>query len=454
MNGTLSIHRRKPANLWKLLILGMFLLIPALLLTSVESLAAPVQTPLQASGLTPLWQENFAIDSATGSIDRMQYSWFQGANTHAASFVQPGAIYLGRSGGTCPAPLTAPCEAEQQINNFKADGDSVLPQTIEFDVYSPQRGRGRVSVRPSRWGDMITLLLGIDDKGNDSGRTEVRIGQDNQCLHEAAPGNCLHNEQTGPNYNSGWTHIVISYRQYYTPTLWAQFVVAVNEEVYEINRASELVPGSYPDWQTEFNSDSAADAWSIEHSSTITDTNTGLMVAFGKYIANVRTYGNFYDATQLDTLLPGDAGFLTYLASLGNPTNFAGTKKMFQDPGDPFPVDPVAQGTLGRPHAMAFAAQVGGANSKTFAFDGTLASAWDEMSSYSWNFGDSTPAGSGRSVNHTYATGGTKTVILTVTRLGPPQTLTDTFQLTVNVPSDPPPPPPPSFSLFLPLLVK
>ena len=368
------------------------------------------------------------------------------------SHVQPGAIYLGRDGGC--GSLTSPCEVEQQINNFKASDGEALPQTIEFDVYNPQRGLGPVRLRPSRWGDMVTLRLGIDDVGNDSGRTEVKLGKDNQCLRDASmpPATCMaHNEATGPNFNSGWAHVVISYQQFDNAGVpSAHFVVAINEEVYEIDRPTELTQPNYPyaNWDAEWATDPGADGWSFEHTSDLT--------TFGKYIANVRAYSGFYTKAQLVGMLPNDAGFNTYVASLGDPTIYSGAKKEFQDPADQFSPDPDTAGTRQRPYAIAYAKQSGGSNSKTFDFDGSISSALDEMNSYSWNFGDGTPAGSGRFVSHTYTTGGTKSVTLTVTRIVGPQTLTDSQTISINVPGDQLPPPPPSGSnaVFLPFIVR
>ena len=92
MNQTLRQDRHSRTKGWKFLILCAILLFSGLLLTSGESVAAPVVTPLQQSGLTTLWQENFT----GGSIDRMQFTWSIGNNAALTSFVMPGAIYMGK----------------------------------------------------------------------------------------------------------------------------------------------------------------------------------------------------------------------------------------------------------------------------------------------------------------------------------------------------------------------
>jgi len=68
----------------------------------------------------------------------------------------------------------------------------------------------------------------------------------------------------------------------------------------------------------------------------------------------------------------------------------------------------------------------------TCTFNGSGSSDDAGIVSYSWNFGDNTN-GSGVSVNHTYATAGTYTVVLTVTDNGG-LTDTDSKQITVSAP--------------------
>jgi hypothetical protein len=275
---------------------------------------------------------------------------------------------------------------------------------------------------------MVTILLGLSE----SGRTEVKIGQDNQFL--GPPGQTLWNEATGPTYNFGWTHIVISYQQYDNAgALWAHFVVAINEEEWQLDRPSELTPGTFPDWASAWAGDSAADGWSIEHTSDI--------ATFGRYIANLRFYSEFNTAAQLDARLP--VGTVdSYLGALPNPTTYGGLKKEFQDPADPFqPAGPTG------PFAKAYATQDGPSTSKIFHFDGSLSSDYKKLTTYTWNFGDGTPPGSGRFASHTYANAGTYNVTLTVSNVNG----TDDYSMQVTIADTPPPMP---FKLFLPNLVK
>lgn len=377
-------------------------LFSTLLITSDEILAAAVATPLQQSGLTPVWQENFT----NGSIDRMQYTWSKGNNTALTSFVMPGAVFLGKNAGTMTGD-----QIEQEINNFKQLPTDPLAQTLEFDVLSPNTGKGRVSVRTVRLGDMTTLLLGqVGDKTTVSFRQNVG-GVD-----------VPYNEPTGPAY--GWTHIVISYRQFVQGgTTQADMVVAINEEVKE-HQAPSDIPN--PDYATIWATDPNADGWSIEHNST--------EVVMGKYIANVRAYGEFLTLAQLQARLAGRVG--AYRSGLADPWNYTGPKKAFQ-----------VQKTLVRQgaNAMAYVAQV---NNNTFAFDGSLSSGWHKITSYQWAFGDG-QTGSGRLVNHIYAQAGKYNATLTVTN----EDGTDALTVPVTVGGGGPPPPMP-FKVFIPLVKK
>ncbi len=346
-------------------ILSLFLGILALVLltTAHPVLAASVATPLQASGLVPVWQENFT----NGSLDRMQYVFTKGDNSALTSLVLPGAVYLGKQGGTT--------QVEQEINNFKLSADEALPHTLEFDVLSPNTGSARVSLRPRRRGDMVNFMLGLT--GN---KTQVRFREDSVAVK--------YNEPSGPSY--GWAHCVISYRQFVKDgTVYADFVVSINEEVREHVAKSGI---TNPDWETYWKNTANADGWSIEHNSTD--------VLMGKYIANLRAYADFISLSDMQARLSGRVK--PHLASLSDPRNYQGPTKTFQRD---YPL--LKHG----PNPMAYAAQTG---PLTLAFDGTLSSDWDKITAFKWNFGDGA-TGSGRLVTHTYAQEGTYKVTLTVT---------------------------------------
>ncbi len=356
-------HCQKWTDLLRPLVLGIALFL-ALWIASGAPPAAAVATPLQQSGLTPVWQENFT----NGSIDRMQYTWSKGDNSALTSFVMPGAVFLGKNGGTD--------QIEQEINNFKQLSSDLLASTIEFDVLSPNTGKGRVSLRPRRRGDMMTLLLGLSGD-----QTKVSFRQDDVDIPWSEP--------TGPSY--GWAHIVISYRQFdQNGTTYADMVVAINEEVKEHQAPSGIIN---PDYATYWATDPNADGWSIEHNST--------EVVMGKYIANVRAYSQFLTLSQLESRLSASV-VDAYRSSLPDPRQYTGPKKVFQGHKTL-----VAHG----PNAMAYASLV---NASTVRFDGSLSSDWDKITSYQWAFGDGT-TGSGRLVDHTYAQAGTYSVTLRVT---------------------------------------
>ena len=328
-----------------------------------------VVTPLEASGLTPIWRESFT----GGSIDRMQYTWAKGNRSALDSYVMPGTVYLGKNGGTL--------QVEQEINNFKAYDGEPLPSTLEFDILPAVTGKGRVSLRPRRVGDFAHMRIGSRrDKTSilfsfisDQGGTVVK-----------------YKTPTGPSY--GWAHVALSYRQFMSgTTLYAHYVVAINEEVHEFQGPSGV---TNPDWATYWATTSGADGWSIEHNSTD--------VIMGKYLANVRAYAGFVPLSQMQSRLQGRV--TPYLAGLADPRQYNGPVKRFQ-------VHKMLS-TFG-PNAMAYADPAGPLSVR---FDGSLSSAWRQISSYNWTFGDGT-TGSGRLVNHTYSAPGTYTATLTVSNV-------------------------------------
>jgi hypothetical protein len=236
MSMPLRPQSRRWTKGWRVLVPALLIIVPALLVTT-NSFAVAVITPLEQSGLAPLWQENFT----NGSIDRMQYSWAKGNNAALTSFVTPGAVYLGKNGGTI--------QIEQEINNFKGSAGEARASTLEFDVFSPFAGNDRISVRPRRVGDMVTLNL-----GQSGDRTMVSFREDGVDVPYA--------ELTGPS--RGWAHIVYSYRQFVQGgTTYADMVIAVNGEVHEHTAVSGIVD---PDYETYWANSATADGWSSGHS--------------------------------------------------------------------------------------------------------------------------------------------------------------------------------------------
>jgi hypothetical protein len=328
--------------------------------------AGPVTTPLRQSGLTPLWQENFT----NGSVDLLQYTWAKGDNTALRSFVAPGFVYLGKDGSTI--------QIEQQINHFKDQVGEPVARTIEFDVFSPTTGSGRVSLRPRRRGDMLHLKLA----NTSSGATQA-----NFAFTDGPATTVKYQEKTGPTY--GWAHVVVSREQVMNGSiLYTHEVVAINEEVREFTGPSGL---TMPDYETYWATTASADGWSIEHNSTLP--------VYGKYIANVAGYTEFLSLADMRARLSGRAN--AYRITLPDPRMYAGPTKVFQldqplrHPG---------------PHAIIYSVPT---DPLTSAFDGSLSSGWNQITLYTWTFGDGT-SGSGRSVNHTYSQPGTYQVTLTV----------------------------------------
>lgn len=344
-------------------LLLFFLITISLFLVSKSSIYA-LDTPLTLSGLTPIWQENFA----NGSIDRMQFSWAKGDNAALRSFVAPGFVYLGKDGTST--------QVEQQINNFKYTTDTLLPQTLEFDVFSPFTGSGRVSIRPRRRGDMVSMNLALS---KDTTKINFRYGNTPSITYT---------EKTGPT--RGWAHITTSYRQFVSGgTTYTHYVIAVNNEIHEYTGNSTL---TNPDFATYWNSNTNADSWSFEHNSTVP--------LYGKYIANIRGYAGFLTLDEMQSRLSGLVE--PYRNSLPDPKLYQGETKLFQP--DTFLEQ---QG----PNAIIYYKVT---NPRQVQFDGSLSSGWGKITSYSWDFGDG-EVGSDRLITHQYASAGDYNVSLTIT---------------------------------------
>jgi len=86
----------------------------------------------------------------------------------------------------------------------------------------------------------------------------------------------------------------------------------------------------------------------------------------------------------------------------------------------------VKQVTVSGPHKAPTASFTVTANGLTASVDASASTASDGATlSYAWNWGDGTPNGSGKTATHTYATAGTKSIVLTLTdSLGGSSTLT------------------------------
>jgi hypothetical protein len=328
-------------------------------------LAAPVTavTALESSGLAPVWREDFS----GGSVDTMQFTWAQGDVSSLSSYVQPGAIYMGRTATTT--------SVEQEINHFKQSSSEPLAATLEFDVFSPLTGNGRISLRPERRGDMIHILLG---QKNDATTVKFRP------IDTATSVN--YSEKTGPT--RGWAHVVESYEQFdQAGTTMVHQVLAIDGEVQEFTGPSGITG---PDYTTDWNSTPDADGWSIEHQSSVSN--------MGKYVANVRGYQQFLTATDLQARL---SGVDTYRAGLADPRGSSGAQRSLQ-------LD-TPLNTHG-PNAVAYAVATGQAGQ----FDASYSSGWHAITAYDWTFDDGGHA-SGRIASHAFATGGTHTATIVVT---------------------------------------
>ncbi|HET9423868.1 MAG TPA: PKD domain-containing protein, partial [Gemmatimonadaceae bacterium] len=108
-----------------------------------------------------------------------------------------------------------------------------------------------------------------------------------------------------------------------------------------------------------------------------------LLFPGGRAIGRVTAMGNLLATFEIDVV--------------------AGTEIDIGNPVDP-PEDPAPVAHVGGPY--------GGAEGGTITFDGSASTG---ATSYSWNFGDGSPAGTGAQPTHVYADNGTYNVVLTVT---------------------------------------
>lgn len=324
--------------------------------------AASVTTPIEQSGLTPLWQENFT----DGKMDRFQYSFATGNNSALDTKLMPGMIYLGKNGGN------GTDQVEQEIFNFKGV-TSPWPHTIEFDVFSPQTGNGRVSIRPRVGGDFVHMNFGLP---GDATKINFRFGVQPSYTYTTL---------TGPT--RGWAHIVASYEQVVVGgVLQGHYVIAVNGEVREYQGDSKIT-----DYSAYWTITPNAYEWDIE-----TKSND---IVYGRYVTNIRAYSQFLPLSEMQGRL---TGVDTYRSTLTDPRNYSGPSKLFQ-----------TWKTLiqAGPNALMYTSEIG---PLTVEFDGSLSSAWQKITSYNWNFGDGA-IGQGRVLTHTYAAPGTYQVTLSVT---------------------------------------
>ena len=364
-------HRRKIKKnnaFSRLLILGLVLIFAVVGATSLKNLlnktlgvaTSSAVTPIEQSGLTPQWKEDFT----DGKMDRFQFSWAKDNPSALDSKLRPGEIYLGKKSGSG--------QVEQELFNFKGN-NSTWARTIEFDVFSPQNGNGRVSLRQKVGGDFVHLNFGLS---GDVTKANFRFGSQPSFTYSTP---------TGPN--QGWAHVVASYEQVQVGgNLEGHYVIAINGEVKEYQGTSNM-----SDYNTYWENDPNAVEWNIE-AKTEEDT-------YGSYIKNVRGYKEFISLSEMPTRV---ANVDSYRSSLGDPRNYSGTSKVFQ-----------SWKTLTElgPNALMYSVETG---PLTVEFDGSLSSAWKKITSYNWDFGDGF-TGEGKIVSHTYSTPGTYQVNLSVT---------------------------------------
>ncbi len=350
--------------------------------------AVAVITPIEQSGLTPLWKENFT----DGKMDRFQYSFATGNNSALDTKLTTGMIYLGKNVGT------GSDQVEQEIFNYKGDNPN-WPHTIEFDVFSPQNGNGRVSIRPRVGGDFIHMNFGMS---SDATKINFRFGSEPTYTYA---------ELTGPN--RGWAHVVASYEQVAGGSLQGHYVLAINDEVREYQGTSKI-----PDYDAYWTATPNAVEWNIESKTNET--------VYGRYIANLRAYQEFIPLADMQNRL---AGVESYRLALADPRYYSGLSKVFQTWKTLVQLEP---------NALMYPLQTG---PLTVEFDGSLSSAWRKITSYDWDFGDGT-TGQGKVVSHDYASTGTYQVRLSVTSVD--GTSAYTLPVTVSESVSPTPTPTPT----------
>ncbi len=334
-------------------------------------------TPLEQSGETPVWWENF-----TGmNVANMQWTYALPPKEQINNFVIPGAVHLGQisTGGS----------SEHQINHYNYSGDEPFSRSIEFDMYQVLPGSGsRIFVR-HHWSEngVFIHLDGAPTTFVDFQDIKDIAGDHNYIYYNQAIG-------TGQ-----WAHVVVSFLQNFDEDT-LETVVAINTEVKQYTMDSLQLVDLETAWTNR------REVWSLEF--------YGQSATSGIYLANLRGYADFMDqATLKAKLIPQVVS--DYLAALPAPSTGQGVKWLL-----PRNSRYVTELEYGEPLAIIRTNSVSGL---TVQLDAGASQAKRIITGLSWDFqSDGTwdvVSHSGveqRIVTHTYPALGTYSVTLVITQ--------------------------------------
>ena len=335
-------------------------------------------TPLERSGLTPVWWENFT----DMNIANMQWAYALPPQDHINSYVIPGAVYLGQisTGGS----------SEHQINHHNYTGDEPFSHTVEFDMYQALPGSGtRIFVR-HHWSENGVFIHLDGDPSTFVDFQDIKAipGEHNYVYYDAAIG------------HGQWAHIVVSFLQDFDgDTL--ETVVAINDQVKQYTMDSrQLVDLETTAWPNR------REVWSFEF--------YGERHTSGVYLANFRGYVDFLDEATLQTMLTPQV-IANYVAGLPTPNTDQGQKWLL-------PRNSSYVGDLEKESPLAIIS-TNWVDGTTVQLDAGASQAWRTITEIRWDWESdgvwdviSDDGVQDRVVTHTYPEIGDYTVTLGITR--------------------------------------
>jgi len=357
-------------------------------------------TPLEQSGETLVWGENFT----DMNVSNMQWTYALPPKEQINNFVIPGAVHLGQisTGGS----------SEHQINHYNYTGDEPFSRTVEFDMYQVWPGSGsRIFVR-HHWSEngVFIHLDGVPTTFVDFQDIKNTPGDHNYVYYDQAVG------------AGQWAHVVVSFLQDFDSDT-VETVVAINAEVKQYTMDSLQLVDLETAWAKR------REVWSLEF--------YGQSATSGIYVANVRGYADFMDRTSLQSILTSQV-VNDYLATLPAPNTDRGSKWLL--PRNSRYVDELAYDT---PLAIISANWV---SDLTVQFDAGASHARRVITGLSWDFESdgvwdtvSSNGVEGRVVTHTYPVAGVYSVTLEIEQTcyldngNVWEILTDTDAITVMV---------------------
>jgi len=333
-------------------------------------------TPLEQSGETPVWGENFT----DMNVSNMQWAYALPPKWSINNFVIPGAVHLGQ--------IYTSGASEHQLNHFNYTGAEPFAHTVEFDMYQVLPGPGsRIFVR-HHWSEN-GVFIHLDAT---AGATVVF-----QDL-EGDPQEHYPVVYDTPVGAGQWAHIVVSFLQDFDgDTL--ETVVAINAEVKQYTMDSLHLLDIERAWTNR------REIWSFEF--------YGENETSGIYLANLRGYAGFMDqATLAARLTPEAVGH--YLATLPSPNTDRGIEWLL-----PRISRYISELTWGEPMAVISTNWTSGL---TVQLDAGASQGWRVISGLSWDFENDgvwdVVSGNGidqRVITHTYPAPGTYQVTLAIT---------------------------------------